>query len=363
MLVRWLLLACPLAKSAHTIPCRTRESTWPTHRVTSSKKASNKTHHGRHPCGNLLANFSRTSSDFLECFVQNSRPITSCIDCQDHFLKLSEIYQQLTVADDDQTKQHCIDAVLNADRNRITATSFSYLRSLYVDARCYNCFERHPDGSMRREMSNDTAHFFRLRDATVACIDSLHHTVPSEESTVAKNRSVACKECRDEYIATTQFFRSLQKGNTDINICMDIVDAMNATHIRWSTNLGCVRTRPSLVAPIIAICVVIFLPLTFYTGVKYTYDKKKTKRNGCVSLTAPCLVRTRHRQRQKRRLLSSEDLSTIEDKVSTFPSTEGEEASEVDSLGAWLKEGRRHRMDRTESVTEDIERVVWNGVW
>lgn len=204
-------------------------------------------------CDQLLDNFAASTASFTYCAIKNARPITFCENCVDRYIDVLKSYQEI-FEQTDETGEPCKIKLLNLDRMAIVEVIFKTVPELWGRGDCNCCFETTVNGTLTNNPRNTTTEFKR------------RHTVAQECIEEHWNHSV-CDLCHKPYHELNSYYNMIKIKATetdDDNICMDIVDMMNATRTEWSRELNCIPIRQSQTPLFVSASILLVTPLVFY---------------------------------------------------------------------------------------------------
>ena len=217
-------------------------------------------------CRVLLEKFSKSSSEFMRCATQFSRPIRMCRECKEDFLNVRKYYDALEHAQEQGIV--CKDLLTSHDKVEIIKETYNFIigsEGLWAKGYCSSCYtEPFNEESL---MTNITKDFF-IRYETV---DDCFKMFPNGSQ--GTNRSDACDECLDDYNDLQEYYKDyfLAQQFPDVKYCYDVVDAMNSTQQSWgSGKYNCGRKLKTSSPLITAVVIVLSSPVLLYLLVKYS---------------------------------------------------------------------------------------------
>ncbi|XP_068630288.1 osteopetrosis-associated transmembrane protein 1 [Battus philenor] len=209
-------------------------------------------------CFDILESFSQSASNLTMCSILNARPVRLCENCIFHYVTFHNKYKELLETVVNGTS--CKSIFMSHDRLNVVLEYHDSILSVWEKGNCNNCFNWTGNQPV---LKNDTKHFNKLYNDTINCF--LTNYNPDKNSTV-------CEKCMQFYLQLDSFYLALL--STDSigvdNICMDIVDSMNATRSIWSKSFNCCKLRRS--PEIVFLCsagLISFLPIIFYLSVRF----------------------------------------------------------------------------------------------
>jgi len=217
-------------------------------------------------CQVLLERFSESSSRFLRCATQFSRPIKMCRECKEDFLDVKKYYVALEHAEEEGIV--CKDLLTSRDKVEIIKETYDFIigtEGLWAKGYCSSCYTQ-PFGE-ESQLTNSTKNFFIRYQTVIECFNMYPNGSGGVE------RSDACTECRDDYDDLQEYYKDyfLAQKFPDLTYCYDVVDAMNSTQQRWgSGHFHCGRQLQSSAPLISAVLVVLSSPVLLYLLVKFS---------------------------------------------------------------------------------------------
>ncbi|XP_072018846.1 osteopetrosis-associated transmembrane protein 1-like [Amphiura filiformis] len=217
-------------------------------------------------CQFKLEEYGRLSSNFTNCAIVHAKPFLFCENCVKEYVVTVEAYNTITA---DEGENKCKDSLLFSDRVMIVNQLHLFVLNLWDDGNCDSCFEDVNDCKANRtcSLSLDTRKFMDTYQETMKCFNQYE----------AKNGSLVldvCSNCSHTYNQLNERYE--ETGPLD-DTCMDIVELMNHTRIKWSSDLKCIQFKKD-VGSVVALGIFIgLLPLFFYCGVR-VHAEKQTRR-------------------------------------------------------------------------------------
>lgn len=208
----------------------------------------------------LLRNYSQASSAFIECAVDNAKPVLFCGYCVRQIDQAEHAWNAI------KSDEDCNQDILVSDKLQIVSQTRSFLLQLWQDGYCDKCY----DDSENFKPKNTTVDFLEKYNETSSCF--VNNGGSSDIPGPLQNNLTLCKNCSKDYMDLNELYESI--GNDQL--CMDIIDLMNRTRRVW-TDSGCrqpSRDFVSVVALSIFICI---LPFFFYVTAKLHGTKKQQK--------------------------------------------------------------------------------------
>ncbi|ENN81515.1 hypothetical protein YQE_02044, partial [Dendroctonus ponderosae] len=207
-------------------------------------------------CTSVRDLFANASSDFIQCAIDHSRPITLCADCVQEYLDVLNSYNNISKASDNGTS--CLNSFVNLDRLGIVHTLYENSVNLWTRAKCYECFAL--ANGTNTPIPSDISHVFQ----------SLYQDF---QDCVNRSREDDCTKCMDTYVKLQNYFLSISNENEKIGVCMDIVDLMNTTWTYWGGRC-CKFRRHNEIVFITSTVLVLVATVLFYI-VAQIYTKKR----------------------------------------------------------------------------------------
>ncbi|CAB3363791.1 Hypothetical predicted protein [Cloeon dipterum] len=208
-------------------------------------------------CEKLLEDYADKSATYMYCAILNARPFTFCESCVGGYFEVLSTYLDIYESKDNETGQSCKDKLLNRDRVEILEETFKSLAKLWGRSSCDHCFELDKNGTLTKNLRNSTIEFNRRHKIAQDCINEHRNDSTS-----------VCETCKKPYHNLNEFYNNDIKLNAEEyesgNVCMDIVDLMNATRSIWSRDLLCLPHRNSQVPLVIVSSLILSLPLWLY---------------------------------------------------------------------------------------------------
>uniref|UniRef100_T1J1G9 Osteopetrosis-associated transmembrane protein 1 n=1 Tax=Strigamia maritima TaxID=126957 RepID=T1J1G9_STRMM len=206
-------------------------------------------------CHGLLETYSAASANFTGCLVLNAKPISVCRKCEQQRSNALQVY--IIIQDE------CDDVLLNADRLQVIETVDANNEKLWSSANCQNCFN-----ATSHELTTDCKEFFILINQTQECF--LRYNVTAEES------NKACEKCNGTYKKLKAHYKSLSEEYKLVNLCMDVIDAMNMTRKTWN-EFKCSRIDNNVLVVFTVVAFLCFSPPVFYLSNWINSDDVKTR--------------------------------------------------------------------------------------
>ncbi|KAK6619806.1 hypothetical protein RUM44_006205 [Polyplax serrata] len=219
-------------------------------------------------CTMLIDNFAISSASFINCTLQNARPVQMCCSCAAAYSSAIINFENISKS---QVKSNsiCDEKLLNQDRLAVFETTVSYIQMIWAKGQCSNCLDTESKGL---QPSNSTKEFKKFYEETNSCLSN--HYDPSNKT---YNKDV-CQNCSSVYFRMNKFYSDLKEHSGNGLVCMDIVDTMNVTQHLWSNLLHCGKTIPTFESPLMVSCVmVLMLSIAFYLGaLKFSKTRSAT---------------------------------------------------------------------------------------
>ena len=218
-------------------------------------------------CRVLLEKFSKSSSEFMRCATQFSRPIRMCRECKEDFLNVRKYYDALEHAQEQGIV--CKDLLTSHDKVEIIKETYNFIISsdgLWAKGFCSSCYNL--PLNTESVLTNNTKMFFGLYETVRECF-SLH---PNISNTTGP--SEACTECQEKYNSLQDFYKEYFIGQQFPNmdgICFDVLDTMNSTQHHWgSGHYQCERQIKGSAPLITAVIIVLSSPLLLYLLTRFS---------------------------------------------------------------------------------------------
>uniref|UniRef100_A0A4D5RN18 Osteopetrosis-associated transmembrane protein 1 n=1 Tax=Ixodes scapularis TaxID=6945 RepID=A0A4D5RN18_IXOSC len=208
-------------------------------------------------CTLLLVTIANVTSVFERCALMRARPFTMCESCVNEYGVAVRIFDQLQKNLTDPTMKLCKDEFFSSAKFSVVYKTIVHIRDLWQSASCDGCFEKQLSSDGGYMVSNDTIIFNRKLHEMNECVN--------RSESESKNRTNLCIICDGPYRDLNRFYNGLVRASKDGNICFDMVDAMNATHMLWSSHLCSVHQYSNTPSFIVA-GVVGLLVMLFYAG-------------------------------------------------------------------------------------------------
>ncbi|KAF7281440.1 hypothetical protein GWI33_004766 [Rhynchophorus ferrugineus] len=208
-------------------------------------------------CTSLKTIFADSSSEFIKCSVNYSRPIKFCEKCVTPYINFLESYDNMSKLLVNNTP--CIDQFVNLDRLGIIETIFYDNTNLWNRAKCNECFEIKND-KLTPNISKETKLFNDFYQKYNRCI----HNVPEKN---------ICKYCLNNYTQLYNYYSSISNENEKIGVCMDMVDLMNTTWAYWGDKC-CKFRRHNEYVFILSMILVVIVTISFYILVPFYTEKR-----------------------------------------------------------------------------------------
>lgn len=230
-------------------------------------------------CMLMLESFANLTATYTYCTISHARPITLCQTCVNPYLKVLNIYDDITKIEN-MGGQKCESELANLDRLQVFESGYKYVTDLWSRANCDTCFVADP-------MTN------RPTTALTDVVTKILNASSIHKECIAKyhNASITpdlatCELCVDSYDRINDIYNGYKIESGGIDYCMDIVDLINNTRSQWSDSIGCCqdRDRPEWIY-LTASLGIGLLPVLFYLGV-YTLTPKKrhSSNHGIVNI-------------------------------------------------------------------------------
>ncbi|XKL64731.1 hypothetical protein PGB90_004817 [Kerria lacca] len=201
-------------------------------------------------CDSILKQYAEQTSNFTKCFIENARPITVCVNCATFYEKVRKSYENISKLRNDAGEM-CKMKLIDVDRLEVIEGSFEYVINQWKKASCDKCFLNEST-----KLNNKTIVMYRRYRKITRCINHVNDTSHS-------NKEI-CKQCLNDYVNLNTIYDTEGSYN---EFCMDIVDMMNTTRIKWSVNIGCCSERnKQYLQLVIVFSVICCLPLILYTS-------------------------------------------------------------------------------------------------
>uniref|UniRef100_A0A0A9WZ00 Osteopetrosis-associated transmembrane protein 1 n=1 Tax=Lygus hesperus TaxID=30085 RepID=A0A0A9WZ00_LYGHE len=225
-------------------------------------------------CMNMLKDFANSSAAFTFCAVSHARPILICQECVSSYLEVVEVYDDITKLE--STAGHkCESELVNLDRLQVFNQGYNYIKTLWKNALCDNCFIKD------RATGNPT---IQLTDLVVEILNAstvYGECVKKYRNATAKPDLLVCEKCIDSYKNINDIY---VKNKGSVELCMDVVDLMNNTRNEWSDDIGCCKDRRKpemtliLTATGVGVLPFIFYLLTYFLTTKKVHAVIERKR-------------------------------------------------------------------------------------
>ncbi|KAL4233450.1 hypothetical protein ACF0H5_008131 [Mactra antiquata] len=218
-------------------------------------------------CDAFVKEFSKRSSKFIECSVDNARPFRFCERCVDHYQKAKKVYQD--IEENDETHDNCKLILLNSDRVQVINSVHTDIMRIWSSADCGKCF------SYIGEDSNGTVHFSLTEDTQnfLNYYDNFTNCIPANTTT---HNATVCEECNQYYVKMNSLFDRLLLDRLSPHVCMDIVDMMNYTRLTWGDQLNCTNVHKEYLAVSVVAAFLLMTPVVFYVALG-VYGTKETR--------------------------------------------------------------------------------------
>lgn len=230
-----------------------------------------------HPCELLLNETSEAFGEFFKCSVRNARPYRFCEKCSEEYNNATRLYNTILNTEHmigpyhNETVFNCKKYLLESDNSPVVPSAISSIVTIWNNAYCDNCYDK----SNRTDNSYNIETFLRLYENLTECIsNSIVHNPPVN----------VCKTCHKLYEELNECFNAIAAISSS-TVCMDIMDRMNYTRIRWSNDFNCTTLQISNTVLLSIIAALTFtLPIGYYTivyviseGVRGVRDKLRLK--------------------------------------------------------------------------------------
>ncbi|KAF6211795.1 hypothetical protein GE061_012310 [Apolygus lucorum] len=216
-------------------------------------------------CMDMLKDFANLSAAFTFCAVSHARPILICQECVSSYLSVVEVYDDITKLE--STAGHkCESELVNLDRLQVFNQGYNYIKKLWENAHCDNCFVKdRATGKPTTQLTDLVMEILNASSVYEACVKKYHNATAKPDLAVCENCIGNYKTINDIYV----------KNKGTIEFCMDVVDLMNNTRNEWSGDLGCCndRRKPEITMILIASGVGV-LPFIFYALTYFLTPKK-----------------------------------------------------------------------------------------
>ncbi|XP_058470309.1 osteopetrosis-associated transmembrane protein 1 [Solea solea] len=209
-------------------------------------------------CRDQLLIFGQRYEAYVKCLVPAARPVKVCENCFSSYVNLNETYTNIT----DQVgpgNVSCRDSLLRSDRLMVVFVLFNNLKDLWEKSGCSHCITKGFQG-----LTNDTLAFMTMLNQTQTCFDTYRQG----------NHTELCQKCKNTYKDLNELYRTLEM---DLNMCIDVEDAMNITRRIWSKTFNCSLPREETVPVIAVSSFMLFLPIIFYLSSFLHSEQKKRK--------------------------------------------------------------------------------------
>ncbi|XP_022697360.1 osteopetrosis-associated transmembrane protein 1-like isoform X3 [Varroa jacobsoni] len=126
-----------------------------------------------------------------------------------------------------QVEKNCSEDLVSGDRVSIINRAFTYVTETWESGNCDNCLVvSKSDDIVHFKVAEFAKEFQTRAEQVFKCIDS--HI---------KNESRICTDCLSSFSNLSNFYHGLVKKYEE-KLCMDIIDIMNTTRVKWS-DYGC----------------------------------------------------------------------------------------------------------------------------
>ncbi|PAA92523.1 hypothetical protein BOX15_Mlig005963g6 [Macrostomum lignano] len=238
---------------------------------------------------------SRASAELTDCMCRAARPFTLCAHCYHSRAKYADLHQ-LLVKDDGKDLSaapdgtSCRKYLMQLDSVQVLSRTRDFVESVWRSSNCNNCFSSNGGSSQNDSLPryrSDLDQFFNDTTQLRECFANY-----SSASSNQSGPSIVCDKCSSLYSALTIRFDTLSNAehtrdrNTH-SLCMDAVDAMNATHRLWSEAYQC-DSRVRSLQPLPLIIAGYLTAVLFYIGARGRGQFKqrkllRQKRLGCFA--------------------------------------------------------------------------------
>lgn len=205
-------------------------------------------------CGQQTQHFAQLFSQYSNCVLRASRPLTICLDCMHFRLPLDQALQ--TIQDDSE----CANWLLVEDGALVQMKHF--YSSLLSRAKCHHC---------ERRVSDDGVEQFVPTDEVRQYVDAQRHFMDcANDVSTCVNTSCSdlCTACRQQYLHSCTALQRCVRHTDSWQTCRDVIDKANVSMRVWE-EAGCLPDRLSpgvhLAAFATAACGLLVM-LAFYGG-------------------------------------------------------------------------------------------------
>ncbi|KAL8613721.1 hypothetical protein ACOMHN_029813 [Nucella lapillus] len=207
-------------------------------------------------CHKVMIELADQGGNFTHCLISHTQPFRLCENCVVSYTRFKNLYKAL-LAD-----SVCRRVLLMSDRTQALSKTYRVLHSAWKNAVCERCFDFVKENMTTRDVTfnftESTLYFKEMESQVSECFSNYSHQIDP-----ANNRSKACHVCKSLYEQINGNFTILSKRLKE-KICMDVVDMMNSTWLKWSGDLKCPRPRISSTVVITITCVVVTLTTLLY---------------------------------------------------------------------------------------------------
>ncbi|XP_039249756.2 osteopetrosis-associated transmembrane protein 1-like [Styela clava] len=217
-------------------------------------------------CMKLLDSFSNSTSDFLTCILNYSRPLHYCEKCVSEFVDVLNTYA--AICSDGENGTTCQDELLRADNVQVILLAYDFVETVWDKSTCHNCYNSsvNKNGTTEYKPTEETLLMLDEIDEVQKCFQDF-----AEDT--ADNATV-CDVCKKLYSNANKYYNMLDEEG---KLCSDLKDSMNYTRRMWSKKFKCtVAQRNDLVIYGMAVAVG-FFPVILYVGA-FVYGKLQEKK-------------------------------------------------------------------------------------
>ncbi|XP_022655927.1 osteopetrosis-associated transmembrane protein 1-like isoform X1 [Varroa jacobsoni] len=177
-------------------------------------------------CKEYLKDVAQSSSGFEVCALLCARPFRVCSSCFDDYAFAHNMFVNLK-SGRGQVEKNCSEDLVSGDRVSIINRAFTYVTETWESGNCDNCLVvSKSDDIVHFKVAEFAKEFQTRAEQVFKCIDS--HI---------KNESRICTDCLSSFSNLSNFYHGLVKKYEE-KLCMDIIDIMNTTRVKWS-DYGC----------------------------------------------------------------------------------------------------------------------------
>ncbi|XP_035226826.1 osteopetrosis-associated transmembrane protein 1-like isoform X2 [Stegodyphus dumicola] len=219
-------------------------------------------------CTDGLNNFTQAVLTFILCSSANARPIQLCRNCNEYLSAMQATYKAMK-----EEPNVCQTWFFGSDKISIIDVIHNQAWTLWDINFCQNCYDYY----------NETKAFFDTAERLSECMVSSNTTIEVNST---------CQLCHDLYIQLGDTYNKFvfKQEETDVGICMDIVDRMNMTQKLWSrqykckvefdTRIGYGNVTTALVIGLVPLCFYLIAKRVAITeDVKLVRPKRKSMAN------------------------------------------------------------------------------------